>query len=415
MEKKTLGAFLAALRRASGMTQRELAERLNVSDKAVSRWERDESAPDLTLIPVIAEIFGITSDELLRGERSTGIINAERAAAKTEMQLSHLVKDTQTRFHIRSAISVAIALVGLIAAIIGNSGFLRAYIGFMVGCIFFVAATVCEVIFLIHGLSALDSDEFDTALTTSGKRQIIKGAEWIFGIIFVSFALCLPLVVLVSDTYMGLQTASWIGSGLIFAAIAAVLALVIIYLVNVKLGIQPRPELRSPLGKLRIRCIKLALFLVLCLGLGHIFLATFLASNLYLVADHHKFDTLEDFKTFMETPTAYEDGSPTAQLPIADSNVDKIYELPHDAHVEEIYAHIDDTEPLLTFRWLNNAVTYINYGDASNDLLPIYAMSSAQVRHANRACERICVGYCITYFVALGCVLYYYKKKRKAQ
>ena len=47
MERKTIGGFIAALRRANGMTQRELAERLNVSDKTVSRWERDESAPEL--------------------------------------------------------------------------------------------------------------------------------------------------------------------------------------------------------------------------------------------------------------------------------------------------------------------------------------------------------------------------------
>ncbi len=57
MEAKTMGSFLAALRKAAGMTQRELAERLHVSDKAVSRWERDECAPDLALLPVLAEIF----------------------------------------------------------------------------------------------------------------------------------------------------------------------------------------------------------------------------------------------------------------------------------------------------------------------------------------------------------------------
>ena len=60
MEKKTIGSFIAALRKASGMTQKELAERLNVSDKTISRWERDDSAPDLSAIPVIAEVFGVT-------------------------------------------------------------------------------------------------------------------------------------------------------------------------------------------------------------------------------------------------------------------------------------------------------------------------------------------------------------------
>ena len=69
MDKKTIGKFISALRRANGMTQKELGEKLYVSDKAISRWERDECLPELSLIPTIAEIFGITTDELLRGER----------------------------------------------------------------------------------------------------------------------------------------------------------------------------------------------------------------------------------------------------------------------------------------------------------------------------------------------------------
>ena len=73
MEKKTIGKFIAVLRKANGMTQQDLGEKLFVSDKTVSRWERDECNPDLSLIPAIAEIFGITTDELLRGERNAPI------------------------------------------------------------------------------------------------------------------------------------------------------------------------------------------------------------------------------------------------------------------------------------------------------------------------------------------------------
>ena len=69
MDKRAMGSFIAALRRAKGLTQRELAELLNVSDKAVSRWERGDAAPDLSVIPALAELFGVTADELLRGER----------------------------------------------------------------------------------------------------------------------------------------------------------------------------------------------------------------------------------------------------------------------------------------------------------------------------------------------------------
>ena len=53
MEKKTIGQFIAALRKANGMTQKQLSEKLTVSDKAVSRWERDECAPDLLQIQIL--------------------------------------------------------------------------------------------------------------------------------------------------------------------------------------------------------------------------------------------------------------------------------------------------------------------------------------------------------------------------
>lgn len=69
MENKTMGSFIAVLRKSRGMTQKELAELLNVSDKAVSRWEREESMPDIGLLPILADIFEVTCDELLRGER----------------------------------------------------------------------------------------------------------------------------------------------------------------------------------------------------------------------------------------------------------------------------------------------------------------------------------------------------------
>lgn len=70
MAKNSIGQFIAALRKANGMTQQNVADRLNVSNKAVSRWERDECAPDLSVIPALAEMFGVTCDELLKGERN---------------------------------------------------------------------------------------------------------------------------------------------------------------------------------------------------------------------------------------------------------------------------------------------------------------------------------------------------------
>lgn len=62
-----IGKTISTLRKEKNMTQSEVADKLGVSYQAVSKWERDESLPDITLLPEIADLFGITIDQLLRG------------------------------------------------------------------------------------------------------------------------------------------------------------------------------------------------------------------------------------------------------------------------------------------------------------------------------------------------------------
>ena len=66
MNKKTLGMMITSLRKEKGMTQLELADKMGVTDKAVSKWERDISCPDVNTIPKLAEVFGISVDELMQ-------------------------------------------------------------------------------------------------------------------------------------------------------------------------------------------------------------------------------------------------------------------------------------------------------------------------------------------------------------
>ena len=65
MNKQTFGNMIATLRKEHGMTQLELAEKVGVTDKAVSKWERDLSYPDVNSIPKLAEIFNVSVDELM--------------------------------------------------------------------------------------------------------------------------------------------------------------------------------------------------------------------------------------------------------------------------------------------------------------------------------------------------------------
>lgn len=67
MDARNTGALIAGRRKALGLTQKQLAERLLVSDKAVSKWENGASYPEVTLLPPLAQILGLTVDELLAG------------------------------------------------------------------------------------------------------------------------------------------------------------------------------------------------------------------------------------------------------------------------------------------------------------------------------------------------------------
>ena len=71
MKKQTLGMMISTLRKEKGMTQLELAEKMGVTDKAVSKWERELSFPDINSIPKLAEIFEISVDELMQVKTET--------------------------------------------------------------------------------------------------------------------------------------------------------------------------------------------------------------------------------------------------------------------------------------------------------------------------------------------------------
>lgn len=112
MDKKTLGSFIAALRREKGMTQKELAALLHVSDKTVSRWEVGDGSPDLALIPVLAEIFGVTCDELLRGERRPEG-DAEETTPIGEKRKQWLMKRAESQWLICNIIAAAVSIAGV--------------------------------------------------------------------------------------------------------------------------------------------------------------------------------------------------------------------------------------------------------------------------------------------------------------
>ena len=68
MEYRSMGQMISALRKEKGLTQKELADRLNLTDKAVSKWERDLACPDTQIIPKLAQILGVSVEALLNAK-----------------------------------------------------------------------------------------------------------------------------------------------------------------------------------------------------------------------------------------------------------------------------------------------------------------------------------------------------------
>ena len=70
MSKQTMGAMIAALRKEHNMTQLDLAQKMGVTDKAVSKWERDLAFPDVSTLPKLAEALEVSVDELMQCKKN---------------------------------------------------------------------------------------------------------------------------------------------------------------------------------------------------------------------------------------------------------------------------------------------------------------------------------------------------------
>lgn len=92
MNENKTGAFISTLRKEKELTQAQLAEKLNVTDKAISRWETGKGMPDSSLLVPLANILGITVNELLTGEK----IPEETFTQKSEDNLVVAVQRTET-------------------------------------------------------------------------------------------------------------------------------------------------------------------------------------------------------------------------------------------------------------------------------------------------------------------------------
>lgn len=124
MDTKKIGQFIAENRKAKGMTQKALAEKLGVSDKTVSRWENGNYMPDLSMLKPLSEVLEISLNELLSGE----YIAQENIAEKAETSIETTLEYSNRKIK-KSRIKVYLMIAGCV------SGFLL--IWFLMNAVFF--------------------------------------------------------------------------------------------------------------------------------------------------------------------------------------------------------------------------------------------------------------------------------------
>ena len=121
MEPTRIGRFIAERRKALGLTQRQLAEQLSVSDKAVSKWETGRGLPDVLLMPPLCAALGITVNDLLSGER-VGEGDYRKRAEENMMELMR--ENAENRQRLLQSIACGGVTVVAVCALVALAAFL---------------------------------------------------------------------------------------------------------------------------------------------------------------------------------------------------------------------------------------------------------------------------------------------------
>lgn len=204
METKSIGKFIATLRKEKNYTQSELAEKLGVSNKTISNWENGVSYPDLTLIPVIADLFKVTADELLRGSRNNRE-NDKYEHEKTNKIKGNIEKNLMNKYSNYVYISIAIFICAFIFIVLGsrllkeNNGIyienekIFGTILLIIGILFYITGLFFSIINSKNFLNKLDVEDYNSSLYLFHLRKTLL-LECLY-----SFLILSPLFIYLHD------------------------------------------------------------------------------------------------------------------------------------------------------------------------------------------------------------------------
>ncbi len=421
MTNHSIGDFIAAMRKANGMTQKELADRLHVSDKSVSRWERNETAPDLSLIPVLADIFNVSADELLRGERM-GSAQSE-LSKKSQKQIDNILRRSMSAYQSATLFSLALAVVALIVMVVARFGFYAPLPGAGVAAIFLVGSLVLQGVALNRACIAVCVDEADETDTTAYRKRLVSTlfcvicvctfvavfllaffAEYLFDVYQISFVF-----------FIGILPADWLGYLPVLFVCAILFCVTLSFIlprVFLKKSVLPeslRPAInRNARKKLICGCLLVAALFLTCVGYR-------LIENYYynfktICGPGQVFDTFEEFKAYAERPLTVDPNGIPVEIEHEDGTIRNYWE----GDEKDWYPAVvfDAQSNAYPYMCRNMDITSINYDAQTFSDFVVY--SQADQKKYNMAVETGIAVFLLLLFVEpLAAFLIYLKIREK--
>lgn len=352
--KMTLGAFIAQLRKDKNLTQKQLSEILGVSDKTVSHWEREESAPDISVLPLLADTLGVTVDELLAGEK--------KAIEKIEVTVAPAPKENAEKEFYKfkqksSAISMLSFVVGLsgtiVISMINNTWYFS-------GESVYTARIVTGILltFIMIALGALTI--YARIIYSAYVNKHSNKSDRMTALRFATFTyyptfFFIPALIGACDPISSMSPYS---AMILFSVIAAVV-LFLAEIILIKKGLIPKWK-KETVNKLVPSLISIVLATVLLTGAFAVNLGYNYNDVIYDMAEYAEFQTTQEFMEYIEKNVPVPDEKSSIQDQYtAYSGVGEVHSLPLWGVSQE---H-------LFFEWNNGEVCSIKA--TKEDIVPI--------------------------------------------
>lgn len=226
MVKTDIGGFLAALRKSKGYTQQEAADLLGVSNKTVSNWETGASSPDISLLPALAELYGVTCDEIARGRRLPPAEDGKAAQQKREKAMARLLEKHRADLTTLCWVCGGLCALGVILTLVVGCAALESLLGFFIGLIFLLASAAVAAAWARQIRFAVGG-EAESAGAEALKRSLSSAVFSILCADVAALGFIFPH--LFCSVHTGLQLIAALGFGAMGAAAGLVLDVLLLF------------------------------------------------------------------------------------------------------------------------------------------------------------------------------------------